>query len=154
MSPKWGYPNYNLLIILLNKSHEPSSIAETPDFGLKSNTKEHPLPWPRPFQGFPALATAVSRIPCFAGGPGPGPGPGSGPGPGPGQGRAGQAQKKCSPRNLCLAGGGVFRVIFLLRTSHTGSCAAPCARCSGPAAHRVCFAAARRLYHLKRLALV
>ena len=28
------------------------------------------------------------------------------------------------------------------------------ARFSGPAAHRVCFAAARRLYHLKRLALV
>ena len=26
------------------------TIAETPDFGLKSNTKEDPLPWPGPFQ--------------------------------------------------------------------------------------------------------
>ena len=31
------------------------TIAETPDFGLKYNTKEDPLPWPGPFQGFPAL---------------------------------------------------------------------------------------------------
>ena len=26
-SPKWGYPNYNLLIALLTKSHEPLSKA-------------------------------------------------------------------------------------------------------------------------------
>ena len=30
-------------------------LTKTPDFGLKSNTKEDPLPWPGPFQGFPAL---------------------------------------------------------------------------------------------------
>ena len=27
MSPKWGYPNYNLLITLLTKSHDPLSIG-------------------------------------------------------------------------------------------------------------------------------
>ena len=39
------------------------TIAETPDFGLKSNTKEDPLPWPGPFQGFPALMEGLRENP-------------------------------------------------------------------------------------------
>ena len=35
------------------------TIAETPNFGLKCNTKEDPLPRPGPFQGFPALMEAL-----------------------------------------------------------------------------------------------
>ena len=33
------------------------------DFGLKSNTKEDPLPWPGPFQGFPALMEGLRENP-------------------------------------------------------------------------------------------
>ena len=85
---------------------------------------------------------------------------GQGPG-GAGQGRAGQGRGgEGSPlAELCLDGGLGQSFYCTHRIRQLPGCASPkalraYARCSGPAAHRVCFAAARRLYHLKRLALV
>ena len=58
-SPKWGYPNYSLVIYLITKSHEPLSQTQNPK-PLKGTLLQNPIV---PLKGTPKPELTKSHEP-------------------------------------------------------------------------------------------